>query len=281
VETVQPVFASQGRALQVQMPDAPLWVVGDETRLVQAVVNLLTNALRFGGEAPVQLNLRAVDQQACLAVEDRGTGIEPGRLSQIFQPFYQTPQSLARTAGGLGLGLAIVKAIVEHHGGRVQVHSDGLGLGSRFEFTLPTIERPPERPAAAPARAPRRPGRVLVVDDNVDAAMTLAQVLGQAGHEVRVAATGQEGLAVARSFAPQVAVLDIGLPDLDGYALALRLRDEPATRHACLVALTGYGQSVDKARARDAGFQRHFTKPADLEHLLEAIDELVAERSEA
>jgi signal transduction histidine kinase len=278
VETVQPSLAAQGRELSVRQPEEPLWVTGDETRLVQALTNLLTNGVRFGGAAPLALEVERGPQPALdgahgvrLTVRDAGIGMDRQTLGRVFEPFFQAPQPLARTAGGLGLGLAIVKTVVELHGGQVAVRSAGPGRGSEFEIALPLAEAPPQ-PAAAPTPARvGAAGRVLVVDDNVDSAVTLGEALAAAGHEVRTAHSAAEAIAAATEFVPAVAVLDIGLPDLDGYALAQRLRAAPSWSGR-LVALTGYGQAADKERALAAGFDLHFTKPADPAALLEAVD---------
>ena len=282
VETVQPSLAAQGRDVSVRQPDGPTWVTGDETRLVQALTNLLTNGVRFGGTASLALEVERGPQAGLggvpgvrLAVRDAGIGMDAATLGRVFEPFYQAPQPLARTAGGLGLGLAIVKTVIELHGGQVEVRSEGPGRGSEFAIVLPLAEAP--QPRGEPPR-PARPaatGRVLVVDDNVDSATTLAESLAAAGHEVRAAHSAAEAQAVAAAFVPDVAILDIGLPDLDGYALARRLRDAPWRGR--LVALTGYGQAADRERALAAGFDLHVTKPADPAALLEAVDGFLRE----
>jgi CheY-like chemotaxis protein len=194
--------------------------------------------------------------------------MDPELLARVFEPFYQAPQQVARSTGGLGLGLAIVRKIVELHGGRVSAHSEGLGTGSRFVVELPL--------AAAQVLAPeptvRQPGagkQVLVVDDNVDAAAMTALILEQFGHEVRVAHSAAEALETLRHYRPAVAILDIGLPDMDGYALAAAIRRTGAAPR--LVALTGYGQKTDVDRATGAGFDLHLTKPATLDDLERAV----------
>jgi CheY-like chemotaxis protein len=201
-------------------------------------------------------------------VSDDGVGMDAAMLERVFDPFFQAPQPLARHTGGLGLGLAIVRRIVELHGGSVSAHSGGAGKGSRFEVLLPLGEQAAPRDDAAAAPEPGKLD-VLLVDDNRDAAESTAAVLSHLGHAVRVAGTAAAGLGEARRRAPDVAVLDIGLPDMDGYALAALLRQEaPRTR---LVALTGYGQRSDVAQAMGAGFDLHLTKPATLEDLQRAL----------
>ncbi|MFK3737035.1 hybrid sensor histidine kinase/response regulator [Massilia sp. TN1-12] len=263
----QTVAALPDQPIGLQAP-AALWVDGDESRLAQVLNNLLSNAARFGSSA-TRVTLEAVDGSAHLRVEDNGVGMEADLLARVFEPFYQAPQPLARHTGGLGLGLAIVRRIVELHGGRVAARSAGPGRGSCFEVVLPLAEAPAA--PAAPERAPdSRRLRVLLVDDNEDAAATGAALLGQLGHEVRTAYTAGQALAAAREFHPEVAILDIGLPDMDGYGLAAILR-RTGTPGLRLVALTGYGQKTDVERARAAGFDLHLTKPAGLEDLQRAL----------
>ena len=274
VETVQPALGAQQRDVLLRLPPGAVWVEGDETRLVQAITNLLTNGVRFGGTAPLSLELEASGERARISVSDQGVGMDATTLAHLFEPFWQAPQPLARTSGGLGLGLAIVRTVIELHGGEVHARSGGLGAGSSFEIVLPTVADPAPATADGAAERPAVAGRVLVVDDNVDSATSVAAMLAAAGHEVRVAFSAVEALAAALGFAPQVAILDIGLPDLDGYQLAMRLRDDRRWA-ARLIALTGYGQAADKEKARAAGFDLHFTKPADPAALLQAVDESV------
>jgi signal transduction histidine kinase/ActR/RegA family two-component response regulator len=275
VEAAHAGLAPAQHEIAVALPDHAVWVDGDETRLDQAVTNLLSNGLRFGGTKPLAVAVEAEDAIARIRVCDRGAGLRPDELAHVFEAFYQAPQSLARTSGGLGLGLAIVKTVAELHGGRASATSGGPGQGSCFVITLPTCAAPaaaqdlPAAPHAAVA------GRVLVVDDNPDSAATIAHLLEAAsGHEVRVAASAGAALEMLETFSPQVAILDIGLPDVDGYTLAERLRRR-GDWQGKLIALTGYGQEADKARARASGFDLHFTKPADPGELVRAVDECV------
>ena len=260
-----------GMTVELAAPEA-LWVQGDESRLAQVLNNLLSNAERFGNGA-ARIGLSACEGWARLEVADSGIGMPPELLARVFEPFYQAPQQLARSTGGLGLGLAIVHKIVELHGGRIRAHSDGPGCGSRFVVELPLAPAPVHTPAPAPTRD-GVVQRVLLVDDNVDAAATTAAILEQFGHAVRVAHTGTEALAVAEWYQPSVAILDIGLPDMDGYALAEAVRRKGKAPR--LVALTGYGQQADLARARDAGFDLHLTKPATLDDLRRAVSAAAA-----
>jgi CheY-like chemotaxis protein len=259
-------FEAKRVSLGVTAPDAPVWVSGDPTRLAQVLDNLLANALKFtapGGEVSV-IAAADPDGRAALTVRDTGAGIEPEMLARLFEPFSQADRTLDRSAGGLGLGLAIVKGLAELHGGSVRAESEGLGRGSAFTVTLPAYAEPPALSArpAAPRPAAKRL-RVLVVEDNKDAADTLRMLLEAYGYEVAVAYTGPDGVRKAEEHRPQVVICDIGLPGMDGYAVAGALRGNPATAAARLIALTGYGQDEDRRRAAEAGFDEHLTKPAD------------------
>ncbi len=265
VEEHRPDAQAGGLALAASLPDRPVWVFADPTRISQSVANLLINALKFtpaGGHVAVAVAPEP-GGTAAVTVSDDGMGIEPEMLDRLFEPFAQADRSLDRSRGGLGLGLSLVRSFVEMHGGAVAVRSEGPGKGSAFTLRLPLAEAPPaEMPEPA---APARPQRVLVIEDNMDAAETMATMLELYGHEVAVAHTGPEGVERARSFGPTVVLCDIGLPGgMDGYAVARALRAEPALREARLVALTGYGQDDDKLRAREAGFDEHLTKPVNL-----------------
>jgi signal transduction histidine kinase/CheY-like chemotaxis protein len=269
-DTVRHVVAAlNGQAIVLDAPDT-VWIDGDDSRLAQVLNNLLSNAARFGSTSTrVSLSSDPAAGLATLSVEDNGIGMEPGLLSRVFEPFFQAPQELARRTGGLGLGLAIVRKIVELHGGSVSAHSSGPGKGSRFEVVLPLAAAPAE-PAGAASAPVQEPRRVLVVDDNEDAAAGTATLLRHMGHTAEVAYNAAEALASAAAQAPQVAILDIGLPDMDGYALAAALRREHG-RTMRLVALSGYGQQADVERAAHAGFDLHLTKPATLDDLMRAL----------
>lgn len=262
--------AACGEAVSLSAPPA-LWVRGDDSRLTQVLNNLLSNAARFGSD-DTRVALTADDGRARLVVSDNGIGMGRPLLAQVFEPFMQAPQTLERRTGGLGLGLAIVRKIVELHGGTVGADSDGPGRGSRFEVVLPLGEAARAAPGAAPPAAAAA-ARVLLVDDNVDAATTAAALLEQLGHEVRVLHSAAAALEALADYAPAVAILDIGLPDMDGYALAAAMRRAGGDGQAPLrlVALTGYGQQQDIARAALAGFDQHLTKPASAEELGRAV----------
>src|SRR5262249_53580661 len=231
----------------------------------QVVGNLLHNAAKFSQRAGrVWLTLERQSDAAVISVRDEGLGIAPDMLSNIFDLFVQGDKSLERLRGGLGIGLTGGRRLVELHGGRVSARSDGPGRGSEFTVYLPLAAPPTER--ATPSTNGEQPvasvhRRVLIVDDNVDAAETLAVLVRLWGHEVRVAFTGPEALRIAEQFRPEIIVLDIGLPEINGYDVARRLRQHPGFAKAMLIALTGYGQEDDRRRSDEAGFDHHVTKP--------------------
>ena len=271
VEDRRPLFERAGVALTAATPDTPLWVNGDADRLVQALDNLLDNEAKFvdhGGRVDVRLAADAPASQAVLTISDNGIGIPAEMLGRLFDVFAQADRSLDRKRGGLGLGLAVVKGLVEQHGGTVRAASEGPGKGAEFTLRLP-LE--PEPAALAPAPAPPRPAgarsRVLVIEDNHDAAESLRVLLEILGHEVRVAFTGTEGVQQALRWTPEVVLSDIGLPELDGYEVARRLRKEPQFRSVLMVAITGYNGDEERRRSREAGFDHHLVKPADVREL--------------
>ena len=283
-ESVQPSVKLHGQTIAVQLPGAPVWVNGDETRLVQAITNLLANALRFCPAGTVTVALRELqvpDGRAELRVSDEGEGMGPETLARLFEPFYQAPQPLERARGGLGLGLAIVRSIVELHGGSIVASSDGEGRGAQFTITLPTLPAPMLADQPLHDGATGTGGRVLLVDDRPDALDTLAEVLRVAGYAVQAVSHPREAIALIDSFRPDVAILDIGLPEMDGYELARALRASAPGWNGKLIALTGFGQQGDKQRAEAVGFERHFTKPVDPAELLNALAELVREEHSA
>ncbi len=257
----------------VQGTDGPVFVIGDEARLVQVITNLLTNAARYtesGGR--IEVRLRGEAENAVIVVSDNGSGIPQDLLPRVFDLFSQGPRTSDRAHGGLGIGLSLVRSLVSMHGGEVRAESEGDGRGSTFTLTLPVAR--PSRLPAPPARStalvrPSERRRVLIVDDNRDAAMLVAELLRDVGHEVSVAHDGPEALSLARERAPDVAILDLGLPVMDGFELADRLRDLPAPPR--LIALTGYGQKGDRARTRAAGFDAHLVKPISSDVLLKAL----------
>jgi PAS domain S-box-containing protein len=281
VEIASPLLEQQVHRLQVSVASRGLLVLGDETRLAQVFANLLTNAAKYtdpGGE--IVVTAARENEQIVVRVRDTGVGIAPELLPHVFDLFVQGPRRVDRSRGGLGLGLALVSNLVGLHGGQVTAHSDGPGHGSEFVVRLPAA--PPEaRNATGPvpvARITPSMGvrRLLIVDDNLDAAEMLSVLLESAGHQTLVAHDGPAALEVLARFRPQVAILDLGLPVMDGYELAQRIRQQVAgdEHPPVLVALTGYGQATDRARTRQAGFAAHLVKPVDVAELLRTIDEV-------
>jgi CheY-like chemotaxis protein/two-component sensor histidine kinase len=261
-------------ALALEIPAHPLVLSGDETRLAQVLGNLLSNAAKFtppGGQ--VTVSVAEEGGRAVVRVRDTGAGISPEILPSLFEPFSQGQQTLARSEGGLGLGLALVRGLAALHGGEVHASSEGPGRGAEFVVELPLspaeARRTPVPAPAAPAAARRR--RILVVDDNRDAADTLAELVRMLGHEAATAFDGPGALSAARADPPDVVLCDIGLPGMDGYAVARALRAEMGAR-VRLVAVSGYAQAEDRERALDAGFDAHVAKPADPERIAQVLD---------
>ena len=270
---VQPLLGERPFRVRVDDDARGLWVSGDQDRLGQVLNNLLGNAIKFtGSDAPIELALRAAgDGFAEIALTDGGFGMPPEVLEHVFDLFYQAPQGADRSRGGLGLGLAIVRSLVEMHGGSVRAESQGAGHGSCFIVRLPTMTAPPAPEPAAESPHAAGIGRVLLVDDNQDAADTAAALLEIAGYDVKVAYHPQAALDLLEGFRPEVAVLDIGLPGMSGYELAAQVRTHPGGAQCYLVALTGYGTQADVTRAMEAGFAEHLVKPAGPDALLEAV----------
>jgi len=280
VETARPMIDVRSQTLAVSVPSAPVWLSADFARLSQVVANLLNNSSKYTGEGGrIEISASAGEGEATIVVRDNGAGIEPQLLPKVFDLFVQGERALDRGQGGLGIGLTLVKRLVELHQGHVEVASEGPGRGATFTVTLPCISAvAPQQPQRA---AQTNPGlrttevygrRVLVVDDNVDAAESTAAFLRLEGHEVKAVHDGLQALASLKVFDPHVVVLDIGLPGLDGYAVARQLRERGDTSHVLLIALTGYGQKEDRQRAADAGFDYHFVKPADPREIQVAIE---------
>ena len=277
VETAQPTIDACGHRLELALAPHPIEVEGDLVRLAQVVSNLLMNAAKYSGKGSlVTVRVYSEGESGVVSVRDYGVGIPAELLPRVFDLFVQGEDSLARTHGGLGIGLTLVQRLVEMHGGSVAAASGGTGQGSEFTVRLPrAAPAAAQGPGAAPARAASRaPGtrvRLLVVDDNVDAAETIARILQLSGHETECVYDGPTALAAVETKRPDVVVLDIGLPGMDGYEVARRLRARPAFRRVPLVAVTGYGQANDRQRSIQAGFDEHFTKPVDPEALEQFI----------
>lgn len=277
LETARPMLDGKRHQLKVTVPSTPVWLEGDPVRLAQLFSNLLINAAKFtNANGNVEINAVRDARSVLVRVRDNGIGIPPDMLPRVFAMFSQGPGAFSRADGGLGVGLSLVRGLAALHGGTVEAHSDGLGLGSEFSVRLPiaakaAVEAPPR---AAGLRAAPAALRVLLVDDNQDAADCCRILLELAGHTVETAYTARCGLELGERFHPEVVLLDIGLPDLDGYEVARRMRATGWGRGAVLVAVTGWGQSKDRQRAREAGFDRHVTKPIapdSLEAILTAV----------
>lgn len=276
VQDQRSFFTSAEVRLELQSATDPVFVNGDGNRLTQVVVNLLQNAAKFTGRGgATNVTVRAEPPQAIITVADTGVGVAPEVLDRLFQPFMQADQTLDRSQGGLGLGLALVRGLVELHGGSVAVHSEGIGKGAEFVVRLALAEEETLtlRPSESPPKSRRR---ILVIEDNVDAADTLCEALEYCDHEVQVAYDGLAGFDKARKFLPDIVLCDIGLPGMDGYAVVRALRADKASRGLFIVALSGYTQPKDLQRAIQAGFDGHLAKPPSLEVIEEMLGRLPA-----
>ena len=279
VETARPLMDQLRHELTVSMPPQPIWLNADAARLEQVVVNLLTNAAKYTDEGGhIWLTVQQKDDECVLRVRDTGVGISPELLPRIFDLFTQAERSLDRSQGGLGIGLALVQRLVEMHRGRVEVYS-ALGQGSEFVVRLPvvlTLAPPPTFTTPETTKPTRRSLRVLVVDDNMDAAQSIAMLLKASGHDVRTTHDGPTALEAALDYRPNVVLLDIGLPKMNGYEVAKKMRQQPVLQNVMLVAMTGYGQESDRQRSQEAGFDHHLVKPADfgqLQQILATVSE--------
>jgi CheY-like chemotaxis protein len=267
VEVTRPLIESRAHQLTVRLPEEPIRLEADPTRLEQVIANLLNNAAKYtmpGGHIWVTAGLEG--EEAVVRVRDTGIGVPPDVLDRVFEPFVQSDGSLARSDGGLGVGLTLVRSLIEMHGGTVEARSPGLGQGSEFAVRLPARALVAEAPAlvAEPESAtPSRGLRVLVVEDNIDAAESLTSLLRLWNHDVTMVHDGRSALEAARQQRPEVVLLDIGLPGLDGYQVARRLREDLGLDQTLLVAMTGYGQPEDRRRSQEAGIHHHFVKPVE------------------
>ena len=313
VETVRPLIEQRRHEITVSLPPEPIWLNADAARLEQVVVNLLTNAAKYteegghlwltvevvsgtalaAGSSPgnidattpaasaLPLTVSAMGCECLIRVRDNGVGIDPALLPRIFDLFTQAERSLDRSQGGLGIGLALVQRLTELHGGTVEAHST-LGQGSEFVVRLPIApsdESQSQTPAPEIGQSTTRPLRVLVVDDNVDTVLSFSMLLEAHGHEMRTAYDGLEAVQTALEYQPDIMLLDIGLPGLNGYQVAKQIRQEPSLKHIVLVALTGYGQDSDRQTSLEAGFNHHMVKPAVLEQLLQILATVSEQRT--
>ena len=271
VEAVRPLIERRKHVLSVWLPAEPVWVQGDPTRLEQVIVNLLSNAAKYADDGGhVWLTMQQEDDEVEVRVRDTGLGIAPEILPRIFDLFTQAHRTLDRSEGGLGIGLSLVQKLVELHSGKVSAHSAGLGQGSEFIVRLPALSTAGSRIAPAPierGKLSTQTARVLVVDDNVDVADMIVMLLQLFGHEAKAAYFGQSALEMANEYKPDVVLLDIGLPDMNGYEVARRLRKHPQTERVGLIAMTGYGQDTDRQLSREAGIDLHLVKPVDPQKL--------------
>ncbi|WP_010585895.1 hybrid sensor histidine kinase/response regulator [Schlesneria paludicola] len=269
IETAKPLIDAQHHHLETSLPSESLPLSADPVRLTQVIGNLLTNSAKYSApNGTIRVSARREGEQAVLSVVDNGIGIASDMLPQIFELFVQADQSSTKAQGGLGIGLTLVKNLVELHGGSVEAHSAGLAQGSEFVVRLPLPLGPPENSQATePKFTPQVLGasghKLLVIDDNKDAARSLAMLLQFKGHEVRVAYSGAEALELVQSYTPDLVLLDLGMPGMDGYEVSRRLRMVPELKNTLLVALTGWGQAEDRRRTADAGFHHHLVKPPE------------------
>jgi signal transduction histidine kinase/CheY-like chemotaxis protein len=280
VEQVEPMMRAKRHHLNLELAPSSAHVFGDQKRLVQCLTNLLNNAAKYtpeGGEIHLRMDVK--NEEVSLSIHDNGIGIAPDLQSRIFELFTQAERTADRSQGGLGIGLALVKSLVELHGGTVVCKSAGLGKGSQFTISLPRLLTQVELAdgkfhSLATAQNAIKKLRILVVDDNVDAAKMLSFFLQAAGHEVMVEHGAKQALERARAEKPDVCILDIGLPEMDGNELARTLRQDTETANVFLVAVTGYGQEQDKKNALAAGFHQHLVKPVDTAKLLDLTNEI-------
>jgi CheY-like chemotaxis protein/anti-sigma regulatory factor (Ser/Thr protein kinase) len=281
VELASPLLEQHQHTLETEVPRQGLGVMADPARLAQVIGNLLTNAAKYtpsGGQ--IHVAARTESEEVVLGVRDTGIGIDADMLPSIFDPFTQDRQAIDRAQGGLGLGLALVRNLVELHGGSVTAHSEGRGRGSVFVVRLPRVRVAKPASAKKSARGRRADPltsglRILIVDDNQDAATMLAEALSAGGHVTSMAPDGPAALRTAVQFKPDVALLDVGLPVMDGFELARQFRLLPELNRTRLIAVTGYGQEHDRRRSASAGFDLHLVKPVDIERLGQLVRELV------
>ena len=274
IETYRQSAESTRHQIRLAAGGEPAYVSGDRTRLTQIFSNILHNAVKYTPPAgKIEISLRTENRQAVVSIRDDGMGIPADMLEHIFEPFAQLDRSFERADGGLGIGLTLARKLVEMHGGRIEARSAGRGKGTEFLIHLPAIAAAPVQRASTPHRQfdAMVSCRVLIADDNHDAAVSLSMLLQAMGHDTRVVHDGIEALEEAEIFRPDIVLLDIGMPRLDGYETARRLAGQPWAAHTQIVAVTGWGQETDRQRAKDAGFHRHLVKPVDLDALREVM----------
>jgi CheY-like chemotaxis protein len=279
IDTTLPMIHARGQMLSVSLANEPLYLEGDSTRIEQVFCNLLNNAAKFTPSGRrIAVTCHKEDRKAAIVVHDEGRGLAPDAIPRLFEAFYQVDQGLARSEGGLGLGLMLAKRIVELHGGTIEARSAGLGKGSDFVVSLP-LAAEPESQESTVADPTVEPGSgdgldILIVDDSPDAVTTMKLLLDIRGHETRTAVDGLQALAVFEEFHPQVVLLDIGLPGMDGYEIARRMRRSEHGERAKIIATTGYGRDEDRRQATEAGFDYHLTKPVNFRTLEELLNRI-------
>jgi len=283
VEASRPLADSSGHEMHVSLSAEPIWLLADSARLAQVFGNLLNNSCKYtppGGR--IWIHAERQGGEAIVTVSDNGTGIPPDKIDSIFDMFTQVDRSLERSQGGLGIGLTLVKRLVEMHGGSVAAKSAGQGQGSEFVVRLPILAERSEavQPPAAAAQPPLSSRRILIADDNKDAAESLSMLLQITGHETFMAHDGVEAIAAAEKHRPDVILLDIGMPRLNGLDVCHRIRKEPWGSGITIIALTGWGQEEDRRQSHEAGFDGHLVKPVDYNALLELLGSMNA-RAEA
>ena len=281
VEAARPLFDSKGHTLEIEAPASHVWVRGDLTRLTQVFVNLLNNAAKYTPDrGRIEVSIRSTDKSAAVHIRDNGIGIAAELLPRMFDLFTQGDRPLDRTDGGLGVGLALVHRLVSLHGGVVKAFSEGIGRGSELVVTLPQYCQEISMPVASdppPPEPQQKRRRLMVIDDNKDAAESMSMLFELWGHEVICAYDGRGALETAAKYRPDAVFLDIGLPGMDGYEIAERLRELPESARTVLVAITGYGQDEDRRRSREAGIDHHLVKPVSPETLHKLLDSLARE----
>jgi PAS domain S-box-containing protein len=281
IETCRPLIEARRHSLSTQLPQGPVYLNGDRVRLTQVVSNLLNNAAKYtdpGGR--IDLTVDAEPHRIRISIRDNGRGIDPSALGKLFDLFFQADRTLDSSEGGLGIGLWLAHSLARMHGGDIQAYSAGRGQGTEFVLSLPRAPAPPPDggAATAPEAQPRKALDILIVDDNPDVACSTALLLDMHGYRTRTAHDGETALKLAREQCPQLAILDIGLPGMDGLSLARAFRQDPALRSVRLVALTGYGRDVDLSSGEVAGFDRYLTKPAPPDELLAVLEALASEK---
>jgi CheY-like chemotaxis protein/anti-sigma regulatory factor (Ser/Thr protein kinase) len=277
LETSRPVLAASGQTFAVAVPPMPIYVEADATRLSQVISNLLHNAAKYTDPSGhIWLTIAQDGNDALISVRDTGIGIAPEMLRRIFDMFMQADRSIDRSHGGLGVGLTVARRLVELHGGSISASSDGHGKGSTFTVRMPLSAAQPQTSedlSALRTESPARtsPLRILVADDNRDAAESLAAVLRMVGHDVRIAYDGVEAVGVASEYHPDAVVLDIGMPKMNGYDAAKKLRAEATGKDLNIIAVSGWGQEADKQRSRESGIDHHLVKPLEPSSLLRLL----------